>query len=108
MAHSVHSLWVDWQGTPWAAFRNEGLAHCDGTHWHVENLASGLPSQQIRRFAETADAGGKRTLWALTWDRGLMVRRHGRWQSDPDNASLPRGSILSMAQTRMLGGPFRQ
>lgn len=108
MAHSVHSLWVDWQGTLWAAFRNEGLAHYDGKQWHVENLASGLPSQQIRRFTETEDAGGNRTLWALTWDHGLMLRRDGRWQADPDNTSLPRGSILSMAQTRTLGGPLRQ
>lgn len=54
------------------------------------------------------DTGGSRTLWALTWDHGLVVHRDGRWQSDPDNASLPRGSILSMAQTRTLGGPFRQ
>jgi len=108
MAHSVHSLWVDWRGTLWAAFRNEGLAHYDGKRWHVENLASGLPSQQIRRFTETVDASGARTLWALTWDQGLMLRRAGRWQADPDNASLPRGSILSMAQTRTLGGPLRQ
>ena len=108
MAHSVHSLWVDWQGTLWAAFRNEGLAQYDGKRWHVENLASGLPSQQIRRFTETADARGTRTLWALTWDRGLMLRRAGRWQADPGNASLPRGPILSMAQTRTLGGPLRQ
>ncbi|MDI1253096.1 diguanylate cyclase [Thermomonas sp.] len=108
MAHSVHSLWVDWQGTLWAAFRNEGLAHYDGKRWHVENLASGLPSQQVRRFTETVDASGARTLWALTWDHGLMLRRSGRWQADPDNASLPHSSILSMAQTRTLGGPLRQ
>ncbi len=108
MAHSVHSLWVDWQGTLWAAFRNEGLAHYDGNRWHVENQASGLPSQQVRRFTETVDAGGTRALWALTWDQGLMVRRAGRWQADPGNASLPRGSILAMAQTRTLGGPLRQ
>ncbi|MEO5565654.1 MAG: diguanylate cyclase [Luteimonas sp.] len=108
MAHDVASLWVDWTGTLWAGFRNNGLAHYDGSRWQVENTSTGLPSAQIRRFAETVDADGARTLWATTWDKGLLVRRNGRWQADPDNASLPRGSILTMAQTRHLGGHPRQ
>jgi diguanylate cyclase (GGDEF)-like protein len=108
MAHAVTSLWVDWQGTLWAGFRNDGLAHYDGTRWHVENTSTGLHSQQIRRFAETTDADGARTLWVTTWDKGLMVRRNGRWQADPDNATLPRGAVLAMAQTQHLGGHRRQ
>jgi ligand-binding sensor domain-containing protein len=108
MAHSVDSLWVDHQGTLWAAFRSDGLAHYDGSHWHVENRQTGLPSQQIRRFTETTDAAGRSTLWALTWDHGLMRRRDGHWQRDPDNASLPDDAVLTMAQTRELGGHRRQ
>lgn len=108
MAHSVDTLYVDSQGTLWAGFRGAGLARHDGTRWHVETLATGLPSQQIRRFVEIADRDGARTLYALTWDRGLLVRRNGRWQSDPGNASLPHGSVLSMAQTQRFGRPLRQ
>jgi diguanylate cyclase (GGDEF)-like protein len=104
MAHDADSLYVDAQGTLWAAFRADGLARYDGRRWHVED-ASALPSRQVRRFFETVDSGGQsRTLWAITWDRGLMVHRAGRWQADPGNASLPRGAILSMAQTRRFGG----
>lgn len=108
MAHSVDSLWIDHRGTLWAAFRSDGLAHYDGSHWHVENRRTGLPSQQIRRFSETTDAAGDATLWAVTWDHGLMLRRNGRWQADPDNDSLPEDSLLTMAQTRALGGRGRQ
>jgi diguanylate cyclase (GGDEF)-like protein len=108
MAHSTDALYVDARGTLWAGFRGDGLARYDGARWHVENLASGLPSQQIRRFFETLGPGGERTLHALTWDRGLLVRRDGRWRADPGNASLPRGAVLSMAQTLQLGGKRRQ
>ena len=108
MAHAVDGLWLDHRGVLWAALRHHGLARYDGSHWHVEDARTGLPSLQIRRFAETVDAQGTVTLWALTWDRGLLVRRQGRWQADPGNASLPRGAVLSMAQTRHLGGRRRQ
>jgi diguanylate cyclase (GGDEF)-like protein len=108
MAHSADSLALDAQGTLWAAFRDDGLAHYDGTRWHVADQRSGLPSQQIRRFAGTREADGSSTLWALTWDQGLMLHRDGRWLLDPDNAQLPRGAILSMAQTFRLGGHERQ
>jgi len=108
MAHSVDNLWVDRQGTLWAAFNDHGLAHYDGARWHVEGPAEGLPSQQIRRFGETREADGSDTLWALTWDQGLLRRRDGRWTADPDNAQLPRGALLTLAQTRELGGQPRQ
>jgi diguanylate cyclase (GGDEF)-like protein len=108
MAHSADALHVDARGTLWVGFRGAGLARYDGARWHVENVATGLPTQQIRRFAETEGDDGERTLYALTWDQGLLVRRDGRWQADAGNASLPRGAILSMAQTRTLGGKRRQ
>ncbi len=108
MAHPVDSVRVDRGGTLWAAFRSDGLARYDGRRWHVENISTGLPSQQVRRFAETLDAGGGSTLWAVTWDKGLMVRRNGHWQGDPDNNGLPHGPILSMAQTLRLDGHRRQ
>lgn len=108
MAHAADCLWVDSDGVLWVGFRNNGLARYDGTHWHVEDQRTGLPSSQIRRFHETTDAHGAHTLWALTWDKGLMVYRRGRWQADPDNASLPHSAVLSMAQTRTLGGRVRQ
>lgn len=107
MAHDVDSLWLDSHGTLWAAFRSHGLASYDGAHWHVEDSATGLPSQQVRRFAESIDGNGNSTLWAVTWDKGLMVRRDGRWHADPDNASLPSGTVLSMVQTQHIGGMRR-
>jgi diguanylate cyclase (GGDEF)-like protein len=107
MSNSVDSLWRDHAGTLWAAFRDHGLAHNDAAGWHVENRGTGLPSVQIRRFAETQEADGTQMLWALTWDQGLMQHREGRWQLDPDNAQLPHGAILSMAQTHRIGGSER-
>ena len=108
MAHPATSFWLDRQGTLWTAFRDHGLAHYDGSRWQVENRATGLPSQQIRRFAETRAADGGSTLWALTWDQGLMQRRNGRWMLDPGNAQLPRGSLLTLAQTQRIGGHARE
>ena len=108
MAHPVNNLFVDGTGTLWAGFRNHGLARHDGKRWHVENAASGLPFEQIRRFAETVDARGQRSLWAMTWDYHVMQRRDGRWVADPGNASLPRSMILSMAQTTGIEGARRQ
>jgi diguanylate cyclase (GGDEF)-like protein len=107
MAQDVDSLWLDSHGTLWAAFRSRGLASYDGADWHVENLSTGLPSQQVRRFTESVDANRKTTLWAATWDRGLMVHRNGRWQADPDNDSLPSGTVLSIVQTQHIGGHRR-
>ncbi|MEG2940492.1 MAG: diguanylate cyclase [Thermomonas sp.] len=108
MAHPVNNLFVDHDGTLWAGFRNHGLARHDGKRWHVENAASGLPFEQIRRFAETVDGKGLRTFWAMTWDNHVMQRRDGRWIADPGNGSLPRSMILSMAQTTGIGGARRQ
>jgi diguanylate cyclase (GGDEF)-like protein len=108
MAHPVSSLYVDRDGTLWAAFRNHGVAHHDGQRWHVESAASGLPFEQVRRFAETVDARGKSTLWAMSWAGGLMLRRDGRWLADPGNAGLPRSMTLTMAQTTGIGGARRQ
>jgi diguanylate cyclase (GGDEF)-like protein len=108
VAHSAINVYIDHQGTLWAAFRNTGLARYDGTRWHAESTATGLPSDQIRRFAETVDAHGLTTLWALTWDNGLMRLVGDRWQLDPGNASLPADPLRSMAQTRQLGAPGRQ
>ncbi|WP_440222987.1 ligand-binding sensor domain-containing diguanylate cyclase [Dokdonella sp. MW10] len=108
MAHGVDALFTDHDGTLWAGFRQQGIARYDGRRWHVEDAASGLPSQQIRRFAETTDEAGVTTLWALTWDLGLMRHDGGRWSADPGNASLPRGPVLGFARTRTLGGAARQ
>ncbi|MEO6690459.1 MAG: diguanylate cyclase [Dokdonella sp.] len=106
-ANSADSLWLDQQGTLWAAFRDHGLAQYDGTRWEVEDRSTGLPSQQVRRFSETRNADGSQTLWALTWDHGLMLRQHEKWVFDPGNAQLPHTAMLSMAQTRRIGGRER-
>jgi diguanylate cyclase (GGDEF)-like protein len=108
VAHSATNVFLDHQGVMWAAFRNAGLAHYDGTRWHVENVNTGLASNQIKRFAETVDAQGAHVLWALTWDNGLLRRVGERWQLDPGNASLPADPLRSMTQTRQLGMPGRQ
>jgi diguanylate cyclase (GGDEF)-like protein len=108
VAHSATNVFLDQGGTLWAAFRNAGLARYDGSRWHADNTATGLPSDQIRRFAETVDGRGVVTLWALTLDKGLMRLVDGHWQLDPGNASLPADPLRSMAQTRQLGAPGRQ
>ncbi len=107
MAHGADTLFTDRNGTLWAGFRQKGIARYDGRRWHVEDVAAGLPSQQIRRFAETTDEAGVTTLWALTWDLGLMRHDGGRWIADAGNASLPRGPVLGFARTRTLGGSAR-
>lgn len=108
LRHSATHVFVDHAGRVWAAFRNTGLAVYDGTRWQAASTETGLPSNQIKHFAETTDASGQATLWALTWDRGLMRLRNGRWELDPGNASLPADPLRSMAQTRQLGAPGRQ
>jgi len=108
MRRAVDSLWLDRDGVLWAALRDAGVAHLQAGRWQVEDLSTGMPSQQVRRLQETLDAQGRWQLHALTWDRGVMTRRQGRWQADADNASLPPGPVLSMAQTRQLGAPLRQ
>ncbi|WP_257385645.1 ligand-binding sensor domain-containing diguanylate cyclase [Tahibacter caeni] len=107
LRHSATGLWLDRDGTLWAGFRDDGIARYDGRRWYVENQASGLPSQQIRRFAETREPDGRWQLWALTWDRGLLRRQDGRWLSDAGNAQLPRSAVLTLAQTRSIGGAER-
>ena len=108
MARPANNLHVDHDGTLWVGFRNHGLARREGGRWHVENAASGLTFEQVRRFAETVDAKGVRTLWAMTWDHHVMLRRDGHWVVDAGDASLPRSMILSMAQTTGIGGARRQ
>ena len=108
MARPANNLHVDHDGTLWVGFRNHGLARREGGRWHVENAASGLTFEQVRRFAETVDAKGVRTLWAMTWDHHVMLRRDGHWVVDAGDASLPRSMILSMAQTTAIGGTRRQ
>ncbi|HEY6941230.1 hypothetical protein [Dokdonella sp.] len=108
MDHSADSLYLDTAGTLWAAFRDDGLARYDGRHWHVENHATGLPMQQIRRFGETREADGRSRLWAISWEGGLLEHRDGHWVADRGNAQLPPGSLLAMAQTKRIGGRARQ
>ncbi|HEU4615397.1 MAG TPA: hypothetical protein VFS15_25055, partial [Kofleriaceae bacterium] len=108
MDRSADSLYRDAEGTLWAAFRDDGLARYDGRHWHVENRATGLPMQQIRRFGETRGANGRSRLWAISWEGGLLEHRDGHWVADRGNAQLPPGSLLAMAQTQRIGGRARQ
>lgn len=108
VAHSATHVFVDHAGTLWVAFRKAGLARYDGVRWHRASTETGLPSNQIKRFAETIDASGAHTLWALTWDRGLIRLAGDTWELDPGNASLPADPLRSMTQTTELGAPGRQ
>ncbi len=107
MAVPVNNLFLDHEGTLWATFRDHGIAHYDGTHWHVENRATGLPTEHFRRLAETTDANGKTELWGLTYDAGLLRHQDGRWIEDPGNAQLPAGLVITVARTHTLGGHER-
>ncbi len=107
MRHFVDDLHVARDGTLWAALRNAGIARYDGSRWELQDSASDLPSQQVRRIGEALDDEGRPELWALTWDAGVMQLRSGRWAADRDNASLPRDSVLALAQTQSLGGVRR-
>lgn len=108
MAHPADNLFVARDGSLWASFRNHGLARYDGKRWHVENAASGLPGEQIRRITETVDADGRTRLWALSWNSGVFERRNGRWLADPGNPGLPHTMVLTLVQTTSLGGVRRQ
>ena len=95
---------VDHTGTLWVAFRDRGLGFWDGSRWHMQNRASGLPSEHIRKLVETADALGRYTLWAATFGDGLLQRdAQGRWQETPGNPGLPR-MVVSVAETSNLFG----
>ena len=107
MAAPVNNLFLDHDSTLWATFRDHGLAHYDGTRWHVENRATGLPTEHLRRLAETTDANGKTELWGLTYDAGLLRHQDGRWLEDPGNAQLPTGLVITVARTHTLGGHER-
>ncbi|MEO7066221.1 MAG: GGDEF domain-containing protein, partial [Rhodanobacter sp.] len=102
----IKQLFVDDAGTLWACGSKFGLARYDGKHWHIEDAADGLTSNSVRRLVETDEHDGKR-LWAVTADKGLFYRDHGRWQADPGNAQLQQASLLSIAQTKTLYGHER-
>ncbi|SFL14216.1 ligand-binding sensor domain-containing diguanylate cyclase [Rhodanobacter glycinis] len=102
----IQQLFVDHEGTLWACASTFGLARYDGKHWHVEGTADGLTDHNVRRLVETDTPAGKR-LWAVTTDKGLFYRDHGRWQADPGNAQLPHGYTLALAQTHTLFGQER-
>lgn len=106
MSAPVNTLLLDHDGTLWATFRDHGIAHYDGAHWHLENRATGLPTEHFRRLTETTDSEGHTDLWALTYDAGLLRRQDGRWLADPRNAQLPLG-LMSLARTHTLGGHDR-
>ncbi|HKC25590.1 MAG TPA: GGDEF domain-containing protein, partial [Thermoanaerobaculia bacterium] len=100
-------LFVDHAGTLWAAFDDRGIASFDGARWHLENRASGLPSDHFHRVVETKDAAGRIETWALSGDAGLLRRDGGRWQPDPGNGQLPVGPLNGIAKTRDIGGAER-
>src|SRR5690348_7162561 len=103
----VDQLFVGHDGILWASSRTFGLARYDGIRWHVEDAATGMTTRHLRRLVEMDSADG-RQLWAVTWDAGLFHRERGRWHGDPGNAQLPRGALLSLAQTASPRGGYRQ
>jgi diguanylate cyclase (GGDEF)-like protein len=104
----VRDLHLDNTGTLWAAFDAGGIAHYDGRRWHLENRASGLPTEHIFAIAETNDKAGQSTLWLATADAGLLRRIGQRWRPDVHNAQLPIGHIANLVQTKnILGRPLQ-
>jgi ligand-binding sensor domain-containing protein len=68
------SFLLDHEGTLWVAFRDGGIARLQGGQWRREDLATGLPTNRVRRVAETRDADGNYRLWLTTFDVGLWWR----------------------------------
>ena len=97
---------LDHDGTLWVAFRDRGIARYENGRWQRQDSASGLPSDRIRRVAETCDPGGRCRLWLATFDAGLWQRESGRWVPAAGNGQLPP-TVLSVAQTHSLGGRAR-
>lgn len=102
----IKQLYLDDTGTLWACGTAFGLARYDGRRWQVQGPEDGLTSTNVRRLVETDEAHGKR-LWAVSPDVGLFYRAQGRWHADPGNAQLPRGGLLTLAQTHDLFGHAR-
>lgn len=100
---SSAELLVDHDGVLWAGFRDRGIAQYDGEKWQVENVASGFPTNHVRRLTETVDGEGHYELWAATADAGLVRRDGDRWTAAPGNEQLPAG-VLCVARTHSLGG----
>jgi len=107
LPQAFSTLTLTSDGTLWAAYRDRGLAHYDGTRWVLEDRSTGLPTNRFRRITETFDARGNGQLWAVGWELGLQRRVGTRWVADPRNAELPPGPILSLAQTHTFGGGER-
>lgn len=102
----VDQLFLDHEGTLWAASRAFGLARYDGVRWHLVGAAEGLATHRVRRLVETPYQGATR-LWALTWDAGVWFLDHGRWHADPGNAQLLPGAVMALVATTTLGGQPR-
>ncbi|HEX4479411.1 MAG TPA: diguanylate cyclase [Rudaea sp.] len=102
---TLGTLLTDHEGTLWVAFRDNGIARFDGHAWQHEDAAR-LPSQRIRRIAETRDNAGRPTLWALTIDRSLLLHDGDRWIPAPGADALPR-SVIAIAHTASIGGTER-
>ena len=107
LAGYVDDLFVDHDGTLWAASRTFGLARHDGRHWHLQGPETGMASQHVRRVGEIDTDTAQPKLWASSWDKGLFFLRNGRWHADRGNSQLPHAPFMALAQTRTLGGKTR-
>lgn len=95
-------LLLDSRGTLWASLLGDGLARYDGRKWHHLQAGQELPGRagKIRRVVELEDEAGRRQLWALSLDLGLLREQEECWVADDENASLPAPTPRPIALTR--------
>ncbi|MGK3983094.1 ATP-binding protein [Sorangium sp. So ce136] len=84
-----------WAGT------NRGLFRCDARGCdRFATTAEGLPSNAIVTVLETLEEGGRRVLWAGTWNGGLARFADGRWERvAPASVPALAQPVMELAET---------
>jgi diguanylate cyclase (GGDEF)-like protein len=105
VAGTLGTFTLGHDGVLWVAFRDRGVARFDGTAWHFEGRAHGLPDN-VRRIVEIEDAADHHQLFAATFGAGLLQRDGERWTPAPGTEELP-ADVVAAARTQRLGGGER-
>jgi diguanylate cyclase (GGDEF)-like protein len=97
----VRSFARDAEGTLWAMFDGEGMAHYDGERWALD---ADFPEPE--GLYPHINALGEKELW-LTYRDGLAKVVNGRWQADPANSNKT-ARVIAVGWTKSMFGQARQ